>query len=279
MCTAVNDPAIPDQVDEPSRPVQVPPAQLLATLTRARAMTVGQAVGSAVTGTVVKVLGRAAPGPDGPLRAPLSGRECVWYRSLVVRSINPSSAVTGMRSWPLVPLHPFAHSDLRDYHADDRAGLSSQRVGSDRSSGRPFVLSEGGSSVLVDPRISDIDTDVFARNEVVPLEYGHHLNLAGFEFSTGSFGPDQLFAEWIIPVGAELLALGTVQRVADGDTALVSQGPDAVLVTTKPEAQIRSRSQAAANGPHLPVSSRAVPVVFGVVLALVAIVVLLVLFA
>ena len=237
-------------------------------------MTVSEAAAGAA-GAVVKVVGKAVPGPGGPLRAPLSGAECVWYRSIVFRSLRGSDAV----QVPLRPLSPMAPSDLPDYGVNHRVGARGQRLGSDTSSAVPFVVTDGVAAVWIDPRTTDMDSDVFGVNKRVVVDTEHRPHVAGMELRGGLFGPDEVHTEWILPVGAEALALGTVHHDA-GAAALVPRGEDVTLVSTKPEQQILSRNRTALNGPHLPFGNprTVVLLVVGMVVVAVA-VVLAVLFA
>ena len=258
-----------------SSPVLAAPAQILATFSRARPATVTEAAGSAARGQVVKLAGKAVPGAGGPLRAPLSGAECVWYRSIVFRALR-ESGYTRYQQRPLQPMNPLAPSDLPDYGATHRVNMRGQQLGSDTSSTAPFALTDGGAEVVIDPRITDVDTDVFGVNQVVKS------SRAG-----GPFAADEVHTEWIIPVGADLLAVGTVRldgadgadgTAGTGVAELVAQGDDIVLVSTKPEQQILSRN-ATATEVHLPVSSpRSAVVLLGGLLAVAAVAAVVVFF-
>lgn len=249
-----------------SSPVLPAPAQILGTFSRARPATVSEAAGGSARGQLVKVAGKAVPGAGGPLRAPLSGAECVWYRSIVFRALR-ESGYTRYEQRPLQPMNRLAPSDLPDYGATHRVNVRGQQLGSDTSSTAPFALTDGGAEVVIDPRITDVDTDVFGVNQVV------NGGRAG-----GSFAADEVHTEWIIPVGADLLAVGTVRSDGSGVAELVAQGEDIVLVSTKPEQQILSRN-ATATEVHLPVSSpRSVYALIGGLLAVAAIAAVVVFF-
>lgn len=269
----MSDEVGPGSTAEESHPVPVAPVRILGTFAKARPVTACEA--AAAVGTVVKVTGQAVPGPGGPLRAPLSGAECVWYRSIVLRS--PRAA----RAWqqvPLRPLPPIAPSDLPDYGVNHRAGARGQRWGTDTSSTVPFAVTDGTASLRIDPRATDMDSDVFAVNERVVVDAKDRPHAAGLELRAGLFGPDEVHAEWILPVGAQVLALGTVHHDA-GVAALAPHGEDVALVSTKPEQQILTRNQAAVDGPHLPVTNprTVVLLVTGTVLVVAAVIVALLL--
>lgn len=270
----MNNPATPGEAGETSNPVLPAPTAILGTLARARSMTVSEAAEHAVSGTVVKLAGHAVPGPDGPLRAPLSGLECVWYRSIVFRSLRePNSTLQ------LQPMNPLAPSDAPSYGATHRVGLRGQRLGSDTSSSSAFAISDGTATVRIDPRTTDVDTDIFGVNERVVVHQSRRPSMAGNEFRGGLFGPDEVHTEWVIPVGAEVLAVGTVRQSGVGTAELVRQGEDIVLVSTKSEQRILSRNQAAVNGPHLPFTSpRSVYLFLGAFVGIGAIIVLILLF-
>jgi E3 Ubiquitin ligase len=260
----------------PSRPVLAAPDQILGTFSRARSVSVGDAARGQVAGQVVKIVGRAGAGLTGALRAPLSGVECVWYRSIVVRELRETGSMA-YRGTPLRPMNPIAPSDLPDYGTAHQVDVRGQQIGSDVSSSTAFVISDGESSIVIDPRISDIDTNVFGINTVIKREdSAPHVGNAEFRF--GSFGPTEVHTEWIIPVGAQLLAVGTVGMPGSGRPELTARGDDIVLVSTKPEPQILSRNTTAAAGPHLPFAKpRNVALLIGGGVLIVAIVVVIVL--
>lgn len=265
----MSDPEDLRQPGAASTPVCPPPGQILATFSRARPATVGEAR-NAAAGQVVKITGKAAPSGGVTLRAPLSGAACVWYRSIVFREVRESGNVA-YRQRPLRPMNPLAASDLADYGVAHRMNVRGQQLGTDRSSTEPFAISDGESTILVDPRVTDIDTNIFGINEVVEAGSGG-LAASTVELRGGTFGPQEVHTEWIIPVGAEVLAVGVVGRDASGAAVLVPQGEDIALVSTKPEPQVLSRNQAAGQA-RLPfASARVVPVVVGAVLVVAVIV-------
>lgn len=267
-----------DDSGAPSEPVRAEPHRLVETFGRATPATVSEA-NAAGDGRLVKVSGRAMPGPDGPLRAPLSGAECVWYRSIVMREVRDRSygSAAGGRHYPLRPMNPIALSDLPDYGVDHRMNARGERLGSDTSSTATFAVGDGESQVLIDPRTTDIDVDVFGINQVVRAGSEQRgIGIGPVEFRGGPFGPDELHTEWIIPVGAELLALGTVHRDGVG-TTLATRGDDVALVSTKPEQRILARSAA---GTRAGLGSpRTVAFVIGGVTLLVVAIVAVVVFA
>jgi E3 Ubiquitin ligase len=270
--------AVDDHAGEvDSQPVRPPAQQILDTFARARALTISNAL--AVPGSTVRVSGRAVPGPGGPLRAPLSGVECVWYRSVVYRHLHSTWQST---SPPLAPFPDVAPSDL-PHHAPHRAtGLAGPPIADDRSSTAAFALDDATGVLVVDPTTSDIDTDVFAINAVVHVDDPtREPNALGF--GGGPFDNQELHTEWVIPVGAPLLAVGSVGSVggSTGTPALVPHAQDIVLVSTKPEQQILSRNRATVDpaAAHLPFrGGRSVGLLIGAVLAVAVVVVLVVLF-
>lgn len=265
----MSDPEDLRQSGAAAAPVCPPPGQILATFSRAHPATVSQAR-DAVAGQVVKITGKAGPAGGGTLRAPLSGADCVWYRSIVFREVR-ESGYQAYRQQPLRPLSPLAPSDLPDYGVAHRVNVRGQQLGTDRSSTEPFAISDGESTVLVDPRITDIDTNVFGINEVVEAATGG-VAAGALELRGGTFGPQEVHTEWIIPVGAQVLAVGTVRHDASGVAMLVPQGEDIALVSTKPEQQVLSRNQAAGQA-RLPfASARGVLMLVGAVLVIAVIV-------
>uniref|UniRef100_UPI0035CB4F2C GIDE domain-containing protein n=1 Tax=uncultured Jatrophihabitans sp. TaxID=1610747 RepID=UPI0035CB4F2C len=256
-----------------SEPVRPPAQGILDTFGRARPMTVGNAV--RVPGSTVRVAGRAAPGPGGPLRAPLSGAECVWYRSVVFRRIRDTWL---SRNPPLQPFNAIAPSDLPYQRSTGRTyGLTGVPFGSDRSSTAAFVIEDGTGTLAVDPTRTDVDTDVFAINTVVfvddPSRETNRLGYGG-----GPFDNQEVHTEWIIPVGAPLLAVGTVGQ-GPGPVALLASEHDVALVSTKPEQQILSRNRATVDpaAAHLPFANpRSVYLLVGAVVGVALVVAVIV---
>ncbi|WP_436786216.1 hypothetical protein [Yinghuangia sp. YIM S10712] len=107
-------------------------------LSRARLMTCADAAHA--DGRVV-VFGAVEPLPDGLVRAPVSGRACVWFTSAAVEYWVEQEPARVRDFDGDGPLH---HSELRPA----RRGRGRTEV---RSSDRPFLLRDDTGAVVVDP--------------------------------------------------------------------------------------------------------------------------------
>ncbi|GAA5149026.1 hypothetical protein GCM10023340_23680 [Nocardioides marinquilinus] len=121
----------PDGAPQRSQPRRVDPGVLLADLGQGLRTTLAGAVESG--GRVTLAPATVRPGPDGVLRAPLSGQPCVWFRAMTVPSAR----------W--LPLS-FSH-DRRTLPSVAPSDLPYVGVLSDASSTTPFVVADEGGRV------------------------------------------------------------------------------------------------------------------------------------
>ena len=143
-----------------------------------------------------EVGGRAQPGPSGPLTAPMSGQQCVWYR-----------AITTHRSWKMV--------ETGTGQNRRRERRENSQVVSDEQSEAPLIVDDGTGQVLVDPRGADIDHPEESFDRFEPDtgdEHGGGTKFEAFGISITS-GPDGgslgfQRQETIIRPGRELYVLG-----------------------------------------------------------------------
>ena len=257
--------------DADSHPVQLDPAAVVAAFEHARPATVSEA--GATPGALVLMQATAVPGPSGPLRAPLSGVECVWYRSVVFRKERPRR-FQGSRDFQ--PLPDIAPSDVPRYRiADMHAGVSRAPLGSDRTSTPGFGLSDGRSVIAVDPSVTDIDSTHFGINRLVTV-MPEQRSLGPVPLGHGVLSPRELHVEWVLPVGAPVLAIGAVGRDAAGRAALVP-GPGPALVSTKDRNRILSRNRTAMS-PGLPFTGQSVKWIVGGVMTVAIVVIVLIVY-
>jgi len=174
-------------------------------------------------GMVVKIRGVVHFGSQGSVDAPLSGMTCAWYRSYVTtvrRSWIPGGGAGRPRLQPLPAIAPSDMSSMRHGGAAVRKGL---RAGAEIST-VPFRVADRDGYVELDPRLTDVDTDVFGINQVVRPNRVDHC----------------LLVEWVLPYAQPVTLLGTL-----GPDLTFLPGPDAaLLVSTKDEQRILGRHRA-----------------------------------
>lgn len=162
-------------------------------------------------GTPVLVSGTAGAGPLGPLRAPRSGAECVWYRVEVwERRPDPSSRYEGLRS---------------------------VLVSAEQSSA-PFVLSDRTGSVRCYPREAVADR--------IPLTHASFAAEPGEASAVLIGGPDpeppmtpgRCHREWSVAPGAHLLVHGTVYTW-DGAAVVADPPGGRLTLSTRTAPQLR----------------------------------------
>lgn len=167
-------------------------------------------------GTAVKVTGATAPGDAGPLVAPISGQPCVWYRCFVQYG-------SGGR---LVPLPAAGRISDTMLVAQASNVMRPSRNPGDEISDTPFrIVDPDGGWITIDPRVADVNSDVVTRNRIVNSRFGLL---------------QQLLVEWIVPVGAPVVALGTVVPGMDLDASSSAFQ----FVSTRPQNAILDRARA-----------------------------------
>jgi hypothetical protein len=190
-------------------------AAILATLSRS----VPAGAGHATPGTVARVSGEARPGPGGLLTAPISGRPCVWFRTIVVRDESLVQRVA-------LTQRPFVRPPtLTRVLASD---MGYQGAGAlDTESPALFAIGDATGEVLLDPRWADIDSAVVTVDDVIGDGFGE---------------PWTVRREWILPPGAPVFACGAVSTEA-GRPVLRATERDSLVASTRGEAMVVQRAQ------------------------------------
>ncbi len=162
---------------------------------------VAEGVGDATIGRQVEVCGTANPGPV-KLTAPLSGRECVWYRTTVTEHYREYE-------WRGSEQNKDRRRELVDR----------SREVSDEASSDPFVLDDGSGTITVHVEGADIDhpQQVIDRRVVSDDGWAGRLSvrLGPITLDGGGDGiTGYQHCEWVVPVGARVFAIGEAHRDA-----------------------------------------------------------------
>jgi len=180
-----------------------------------------EAVGAGSFGQACEVVGVAAPGAQGALTAPESGREVVWHRTLLTEHYTTTET--------------------------DSEGKSRQvdktRVVAQHESQEPFVVRDATGEIVVDPRGADLDNpfefvDKFERNSSnIDLGDSKWANIAEQFAKAGVQGGIQ-HQEWGIPVGQQLYVLAEAN---DRSGTLTMSRPEKgrFTISTKTEEELR----------------------------------------
>lgn len=170
---------------------------------------------SGLVPTLAKVTGTAVAGPQGPLRAPISGRPCVWY-SIKVERYND----TGEKNT--------AHTIY------------------DKGSTAPFGLTDGtGSLTLVLPDgelhyMRPLQAKRLVKSADERLSNDHEPGLFGIPLDPDDCRHDapRHYQEWIVPPGADVTALGEVDRNIEHGLVMRSPARMDLLVAPETEQQL-----------------------------------------
>jgi len=183
-------------------------------------------------GRPVQVAGHAAPGQQGLLTAPISGRPCVWYR--VARSpFKDPSGTVGMHKYEAkVPAYVPSSSAPPTQMSTQRR--FAQQI---EDSHAPFVVVDDTGRVEIDPDEAIVDSDVVTTNE---LRRGDERRSIA------------LVQEWIIPPDQQLTAYGVPSRIDPADATagspepslvrLAGADPVSLLVSTHEQRYIEGRA-------------------------------------
>jgi hypothetical protein len=172
-----------------------------------------------------EVVGQAAPGEGGTIKAPHSGAEAVWHRSIVRHQYweMQEQVVDGRR---------------------ERNRVERSEVVSNITSAQPFMVDDGTGSVAVAPDGADVDEpervlDRFDPHvESQPLPSGL-MGLVGSVLRSGA-GSGTLgfeYEEWVIRPGARLYVHGEVSD-ASGRLRFAKPSDGRYLISTRSEEQI-----------------------------------------
>lgn len=174
-----------------------------------------------------EVVGAAAPGPGGAIRAPESGQEAVWHRTQVTRHWRERQTVQrdGRSVTEMV----------------DRSETVSEIV-----SEAPFVVRDDSGTIAVAPAGADVD----APEKVVDRsEQGDRADSAVEVVAGALLGSEQgerfEHEEWIIRPGARLYVHGEISD-ATGQVAFAKPADGRFLISTRSEEQIVKGKETAA---------------------------------
>jgi len=172
-----------------------------------------------------EVVGQAAPGEGGTIRAPHSGADVVWHHSTVRHQYweMQEQVVDGQRR---------------------RNRVERSEVVSNITSAQPFMVDDGTGAVAVAPDGADVDhpervLDRFDPHvESQPLPSGL-MGLVGSVLrsgaSSGTLGFE--YEEWVIRPGARLYVHGEVSD-ASGRVAFAKPDKGRYIISTRSEEQI-----------------------------------------
>jgi hypothetical protein len=172
-----------------------------------------------------EVVGQAAPGEGGAIKAPHSGVDAVWHRSTVTH-----------RYWEI--------QERVVNNERTRNRVESQELVSDITSSSPFLVRDASGTVAVNPDGADVDRpervldrfDPHVENAPLPsglmglvgsvLRSGAQSGTLGFEYE-----------EWVIRPGARLYVHGEVSD-ATGRVAFARPASGRYIISTRSEEEI-----------------------------------------
>jgi hypothetical protein len=172
-----------------------------------------------------EVVGQAAPGEAGVIKAPHSGAEAVWHHSTVTH-----------RYWEMEERVVDGQRQRNRVERDETV--------SDITSAQPFLVSDGTGSVAVSPDGANVDKPekVADRFESQVTQQQLPSGLAGVLGSflragdqSGTIGFE--YEEWIIRPGARLYVHGEVSD-ASGRVAFAKPSEGRYIISTRSEEQI-----------------------------------------
>jgi len=179
--------------------------------------------GQDANGMRISVAGTAQSRPAGPLMAPISQRECAWYRLTISERVRETSRNS----------------------EGERTTSESERVVSQETSPDLLVLRDATGDVRVDPLDADVDNplETFDRLESAPAS-NTQISFGSLNFSLGS--NDGVIGirkrEEIIPVGSALYVLGGAYAREDGGlVAKPRQGP--FIISTRSAQEVATSAR------------------------------------
>ena len=205
-------------------------AKLTETLSCADIDTLARGVQSEVGGGFherCEVVGQAAPGEGGAIKAPHSGVEVVWHRSTVT--------------------HRYWEMEEKVVDGDrTRNRVEREEVVSNITSSSPFAVRDATGVVAVNPDGADVDRpervldrfDPHVENSSAPVPSGLAGVLSSFLRSgsqSGTLGFE--YEEWVIRPGARLYVHGEVSD-ASGRVAFAKPAEGRYMISTRSEEQI-----------------------------------------
>jgi hypothetical protein len=169
-----------------------------------------------------EIVGAAKPAHVGTVKAPQTGRECVWYRTKVTHEYY---------DWE------WERDSDGDRH---RRRVKKSRVLQDEKSDVPFALDDGTGQVVLHPDKADIDEphEVLDQMDVdIERSAPTLLEQIGISVSRDDETIGYKREEWIIPVETRLFVQG---EVTDEDDKLMLRKPDkgSFRVSTRSEQEL-----------------------------------------
>jgi E3 Ubiquitin ligase len=206
---------------------------------------VGAEVGGGAFHQRCEVVGQAAPGEAGLLRAEYSGAEAVWTRSAVYHEYWEMQTET-------------VNGETR------RKRVDRSEVVSDISSSTPFAVSDGTGQVAVAPEDAKVDHPEQILDRFEPRGGGGPASaFSSFVRSGGNSGTLGFrYREWILRPGARLWVHGEVSD-ATGRLAFAKPSEGRYIISTRSEEQIVGAARRNAGIAH---TAAAVAGIAGVVL-------------
>lgn len=157
-------------------------------------------LGGVSGGQVTEIKGRTVGGTP-VLKAPLSDRDCVWYRSTITEHY---------REYEWRGQEPNRRRELVDKSRGVSDECSTYDIVIDDGTGRITVDLEGcdvdGAEQIMDRRVSDDDGWAHRFEiKVGVFSFGNSEGITGYQHQ-----------EWIIPVGEEVYAIGEARKDGNG---------------------------------------------------------------
>ncbi|WP_433474391.1 GIDE domain-containing protein [Spirillospora sp. CA-142024] len=166
-------------------------------------------------GQEVWLRGSAASGPDGPVTAPISASECVWF---ITRTVEYTSSFWGS---------PTPKAGRLDWH---------------RSSA-PFVLRDSSGEATVFPEglalepSPDSRFDVIRADRLVKTANDFEKNPRLRRRGAGDRGRE----EWILPEGSDVYVKGAVERGVDGVVVSKPLSGNFLITLVAPDDELRDQ--------------------------------------
>lgn len=172
----------------------------------------------------VECVGHATRGPSGSLTAPLTSRECVWYRSSVSE-----------------------HYWDTEHRRDAQGRTTSHRVRrtrqvSDDRSSSPFAVTDDSGAVAVDPRGARVDQPEKALDRFEDRPREGLLKELVFGGRTIGYQHE----EWLVAEGTPLYVNGAVVQRGDGWTLARPPGGGELTVSTRSQEELLAATRRAA---------------------------------
>ena len=167
-----------------------------------------------------EVVGAAAPGPNGLLKAPLSGEECVWHNSVVTEHY-----------WDW---------EYRTVNGERRRERERKtRTVSSQASSIPFAVRDDSGTVLVDPTEARVDEarSVWDHFEDSGAGVGVRFSIGPFDLTSGDDTIGYQQREWALLPGDRLFVHGAISGASG--TATIGKGTGHLVISTRSEEEVQ----------------------------------------